>query len=120
MRGNADAVTLVHQERRHRRNFPYRAWLGSVTNPVYTVGHSTRTIDEFTELLMAAEIRTLVDVRSSPTSRGFPHFNREYLVNALEGAQIGYVYCAALGGHKGKEQDNPSGDQCVLAKSGLL
>jgi uncharacterized protein (DUF488 family) len=68
------------------------------------VGHSTRTIDEFTELLMAPEIRTLVDVRSSPTSRRFPHFNREYLAHALEGAQIGYVYCAALGGHRGKSK----------------
>jgi uncharacterized protein (DUF488 family) len=79
-----------------------------VTKPVYTLGHSTRTIDEFGEILIAAEIRTLVDVRSSPTSRRFPHFNRERLSDALESLQIEYVYCAALGGHRRKSKIIPA------------
>jgi uncharacterized protein (DUF488 family) len=79
-----------------------------VTKPVYTVGHSTRTIDEFTELLIAAEIRTVVDVRSSPSSRKFPHFSRDRLSRALESIQIRYVYCAALGGHREKSKIIPA------------
>ena len=78
-----------------------------MTKPVYTLGHSTRTIDEFGGLLVAAEIRTLVDVRSSPTSRRFPHFNRKRLSDALESRQIEYVYCAALGGHRRKSKIIP-------------
>ncbi|WP_425906750.1 DUF488 family protein [Nitrobacter sp. TKz-YC02] len=105
-RMRADAAPLVRQQRRRRRRgtFLSGARLASVTNPVYTVGHSTRTIDEFAELLIAAEICTLVDVRSLPSSRRFPHFNREPLSDALESLQIGYVYCAALGGHRGKSK----------------
>lgn len=79
-----------------------------MTKPVYTVGHSTRTVDEFAGLLIAAEARTLVDVRSSPTSRRFPHFNREYLSDALDSVQIEYVYCAPLGGHRGKSKIIPA------------
>jgi uncharacterized protein (DUF488 family) len=82
--------------------------LATSDKAVYTVGHSTRTIDEFAELLVAAEIRTVVDVRSSPTSRRFPHFNREHLSDALGSVQIEYVYCAALGGHRGKSKIIPA------------
>jgi uncharacterized protein (DUF488 family) len=53
---------------------------------------------------LAVEIRTLVDVRNSPTSRKFPHFNGEHLSDTLERIQIGYVFCAALGGHRGKSK----------------
>jgi uncharacterized protein (DUF488 family) len=78
-----------------------------VTIPLYTIGHSTHRIGDFTELLTSAAIRKVVDVRSSPTSRKFPHFNREPLSDALENVQIGYVYCAALGGHRRKSKAIP-------------
>jgi len=49
---------------------------------IYTIGHSTRTLDEFYELLQSCSIATLADVRSYPGSRRYPHFNKENL--ALE------------------------------------
>jgi len=46
---------------------------------IYTIGHSTRTLDELIAALQAHGIRTLVDIRAFPMSRRLPHFNRESL-----------------------------------------
>lgn len=51
---------------------------------IHTIGHSTRTIDDFIELLKAHRIEFLVDVRRWPTSRRFPHFAREALTGSLK------------------------------------
>ena len=50
---------------------------------VWTIGHSTRTAEELDELLAGNEIELLVDVRSYPSSRRLPHFNREHLSSFL-------------------------------------
>lgn len=67
---------------------------------VYTVGHSTRAIEEFLALLDAHRIATLVDVRRFPASRRHPHFNRESLAAACEAGGITYVHESALGGRR--------------------
>jgi len=65
---------------------------------IMTVGHSTRPIEQFVQLLQAHEVKYLVDVRTLPRSHRNPQFNREVLPQTLEVAGIGYVHLAALGG----------------------
>lgn len=67
---------------------------------VYTIGHSTRTLDELIEALRAHEIRTLVDIRAFPMSRRLPWFNRESLEAELPKANIEYVWMRDLGGRR--------------------
>lgn len=72
---------------------------------LYTVGHSTRTIEDLIETLQAHEIQTLVDIRAFPMSRRLPQFNRESLENSLPGADISYHWMKALGGYRKKIRD---------------
>ena len=72
-------------------------------NPIYTVGHSTRTIPDFVELLREADVCFVVDVRTMPRSRTNPQFNRDVLAESLAGYQIGYEHVAELGGLRGKQ-----------------
>jgi len=73
---------------------------------LYTIGHSTRTIDELIAALRAHEIRTLVDIRAFPMSRRLPQFNREALEGSLREAGIRYVWMKALGGYRKKTLDD--------------
>lgn len=66
--------------------------------PVFTIGHSTRTIDEFVELLRVGEVREVVDIRSIPRSRTNPQYNLDRLGEELAAFQIGHSHIAALGG----------------------
>jgi uncharacterized protein (DUF488 family) len=74
-----------------------------MSNPFFTVGHSTRPIDEFVALLTTAEVRLVVDVRTVPRSRTNPQFNREVLPASLAAHGIAYEHLAALGGLRGKQ-----------------
>jgi uncharacterized protein (DUF488 family) len=69
---------------------------------LYTIGHSTRSIEELIEVLHAHAIQTLVDIRAFPASRRLPHFNREALGGSLSKAGIQYVWMKALGGYRRK------------------
>jgi uncharacterized protein (DUF488 family) len=74
---------------------------------VYTIGHSTRTLDELISALKAHSIDTLVDIRAFPVSRRLPHFNRESLETALpSGPGIKYVWLKELGGRRKKISDD--------------
>ena len=73
---------------------------------LYTIGHSTRTLEEFIAALQAHSIKTLVDIRSFPMSRRLPHFNREALEKSLAGSGIHYVWMPALGGRRKKIRDD--------------
>jgi uncharacterized protein (DUF488 family) len=72
---------------------------------VYTIGHSTHTVNRFAELLAAHAIDTVCDVRSNPYSRFNPQFNREPLEQALAAAGFGYVF---LGRELGARSNDPS------------
>jgi uncharacterized protein (DUF488 family) len=74
-------------------------------NPFYTIGHSTRTIVEFVDMLRSAEVTAVVDVRTVPKSRTNPQFNRESLPSTLSELQIGYEHIASLGGLRGSKRD---------------
>jgi uncharacterized protein (DUF488 family) len=73
---------------------------------LYTIGHSTRTLEELVEALKAHEIGALVDIRAFPMSRRLPHFNRESLEKTLPAGGIEYRWLPALGGHRKKMRDD--------------
>ena len=73
---------------------------------VWTIGHSTRTADDFNQILLAHDIGHLVDVRSFPGSRRYPHFNRDELRANLEQAGIGYTHSPELGGRRRPSKDS--------------
>jgi len=73
---------------------------------LYTIGHSTRTLEELIEPLQAHKIATLVDIRAFPMSRRLPHFNREVLEQKLPEAGIAYVWMKELGGRRRKIRDD--------------
>jgi uncharacterized protein (DUF488 family) len=76
---------------------------------LYTIGHSTRTLEELIETLRAHQIRTLVDIRAFPMSRRLPQFNRDSLAETLPAASIRYVWMKALGGYRKKIlEDSPN------------
>ncbi|MRX49342.1 DUF488 family protein [Paracoccus sp. S-4012] len=76
----------------------------------YSIGHSTRTIEEFVALLRASGVRRVVDVRTVPRSRTNPQYNRDALPETLAGYQIGYTHIAALGGRRGRTKgESPNG-----------
>jgi uncharacterized protein (DUF488 family) len=65
---------------------------------VYTIGHSTRTIEEFIQILQSHEIEAVVDVRSIAASRHNPQYGEETLHNSLDRKGIGYIRLKGLGG----------------------
>jgi uncharacterized protein (DUF488 family) len=75
---------------------------------VFTIGHSTRPIAEFIELLKAHGIKRVIDVRTIPRSRHNPQFNRESLAESLRSSGIGYTHLKKLGGlrHPAKDSIN--------------
>ena len=74
---------------------------------IYTIGHSTRSIVEFIELLKQYSITKLVDIRTIPKSRHNPQFGQDVLKRSLRDADIAYVYLNELGGLR------PAGGQVV-------
>jgi uncharacterized protein (DUF488 family) len=79
-----------------------------MTQPFFTVGHSNRTADEFVDLLRAARIGMVVDVRRLPGSRAYPQFDSENLDRSLAQAQIKYELIVPLGGRRKKVEDVPA------------
>ena len=73
---------------------------------LYTIGHSTRSLDELVATLRAHSIETLVDIRSFPMSRRLPHFNRETLEKSLPENGIRYLWMKDLGGRRKKSLEN--------------
>jgi uncharacterized protein (DUF488 family) len=68
--------------------------------PLFTVGHSTRTLDELVRICEAHGVRTIADVRRFPGSRRSPHFARHALEQSLPGHGVAYLWLPALGGRR--------------------
>ena len=73
---------------------------------IWTIGHSTRTMDEFIDLLRQHRIEIVVDVRHYPGSRRLPHFNKAALHDALAKAGIRYEHLVELGGRRPARLDS--------------
>lgn len=73
---------------------------------IWTVGHSTRSGEEFTRILKAHEIEVLIDVRTFPGSRRHPQFNKGELAGALNEIQIEYKHEPRLGGRRTPRPDS--------------
>jgi uncharacterized protein (DUF488 family) len=69
-------------------------------NVIWTIGHSTRTIDDFINLLKTYNIELLADIRSFPGSKRYPHFNKSSLDISLAGNHIEYIHIPELGGRR--------------------
>ncbi len=81
--------------------------------PVFTIGHSTHSIEAFVALLQRYDITEVADVRSSPYSRFNPQFNREPLVNSLATCGIEYAFCGRkLGGRPDDASCYENGQVC--------
>ena len=81
----------------------------SDVSTLYTIGHSTRSLEDFLALLKAHAIDRLVDIRAFPMSRRLPHFNREALEQALQRENIEYIWMKELGGRRNKQRgDSPN------------
>jgi uncharacterized protein (DUF488 family) len=76
---------------------------------VYTIGHSTRPLEEFIALLKAYKITKVADVRTIPRSATNPQFNYDSLPRQLRRAKIGYVHLPGLGGLRKPRPDSPNG-----------
>ncbi len=75
---------------------------------VMTIGHSTRTLEEFVRLLQAHEANCVVDVRTVPRSRHNPQFDKTSLPRSLKKTGLGYVHTPGLGGLRQARRDSPN------------
>ena len=90
-----------------------------MARPFFTIGHSTRSIEEFVDLLSKAEVRLVVDVRSIPRSRTNPQYNSEALAEVLSEASMDYEHIAALGGLRGRKRGVPADVNAFWQKQGF-
>jgi uncharacterized protein (DUF488 family) len=77
-----------------------------MTNKIWTIGHSTRSIDDFIAALKANEIKLVADVRLLPGSKRYPHFNEDALNSSLGDAGISYEHFPELGGRRKPKPDS--------------
>ena len=73
----------------------------------YTIGHGTRPLHDFVELLKSVAVTLVVDVRTVPRSRTNPQYNRDALPQSLEPFEIAYEHMASLGGLRGRAREVP-------------
>lgn len=79
-------------------------------NTVYTIGHSTREIEEFITFLQKNSVQLLIDVRRHPGSRRHPQFNKGNLEQSLNNEDINYRHMEVLGGRRGKPDKDSVND----------
>lgn len=80
---------------------------GADHHPIYTIGHSTRSMEEFVDLLRAGRVQLLVDVRSIPRSRTNPQYNLDSLPTTLAAWQIRHAIIPELGGRRSRQKEVP-------------
>ncbi|MGO9015876.1 MAG: DUF488 family protein [Dissulfurispiraceae bacterium] len=75
---------------------------------VFSIGHSTRPVSEFIEIMRAYGIKKVIDIRTIPKSRHNPQFNKDTLRESLKAAKIGYLHMKGLGGLRHALKDSPN------------
>src|SRR4051794_39207917 len=81
----------------------------STAAPIFTVGHSTRSLEELVDLLWSHGVATLADIRTIPRSARNPQFNRDALVKELPRFGLAYAHVPELGGLRKPRPDSPNG-----------
>jgi uncharacterized protein (DUF488 family) len=113
----SDNTTLLTRERFYRTDEPACAVCsgrgadpvdGRRSLPIFTVGHSNRSLDALLGLLHEGEVELLADVRTRPGSQRLPHFSRPALEALLPGRGVGYVHLPELGGFRRPRPDSPN------------
>src|SRR5690349_13634996 len=75
---------------------------------ILTIGHSTRSIDQFIRLLTAHDVKRLIDIRTIPRSRHNPQFSRDRLSRALRQVGMRYTHMPGLGGLRPSRRNSPN------------
>jgi uncharacterized protein (DUF488 family) len=78
-----------------------------MTEPFYTIGHSTRSISEFVSLLRSVDVRAVADVRAVPRSRTNPQYNNDTFSRSLAALEIEYEHIVSLGGLRSRSREVP-------------
>jgi uncharacterized protein (DUF488 family) len=78
----------------------------TLNETIWTIGHSTHSLDEFIAMLKSFQIELVADIRSFPGSRRFPHFNKEALEVSLPENSIKYIHLRELGGRRKARPDS--------------
>lgn len=73
---------------------------------IWTIGHSTHTLEELVEMLNSFQIKMLLDIRSYPGSRKYPHFNKQALEVSIPEHHIQYLHLKKLGGRRKTNKDS--------------
>ena len=79
-----------------------------MSSEIFSIGHSTHSIERFLELLAQHGIQLLADIRRFPGSRKYPHFGQDSLSRSLNEAGVGYDWMESLGGRRKASTDAPS------------
>ena len=86
------------------------------TAKIYTIGHSNHEIETFINLLKTAKIDMIVDVRSAPFSKMYPHFNRDTLESVLKDNNTGYLFLGDLIGGRSRNRSDYENGQVVYSR----
>ena len=86
------------------------------TAKIYTIGHSNHEIETFINLLKTTKIDMIVDVRSAPFSKMYPHFNRDTLESVLKDNKIGYLFLGDLIGGRSRNRSDYENGQVVYSR----
>lgn len=73
---------------------------------IWTIGHSTHSLDQFVAMLKSFNIKLLADIRRFPGSKRFPHFHKEFLLSALPEKDVEYIHLENLGGRRPAKPDS--------------
>ena len=85
---------------------------------IWTIGHSTHSIEVFIDMLKSFEIESVVDIRMFPGSRRYPHFNKEQFESSLDKSGISYHHLGELGGRRKAKTDSKNTGWRVAAFKG--
>ena len=86
------------------------------TAKIYTIGHSNHLLENFLNLLKTTKINMIVDVRSAPFSKMYPHFNRDTLESVLKDNEIGYLFMGDLIGGRSRTRSDYEDGKVVYAR----
>src|SRR6185312_11939964 len=92
----------------HHAGSYYIVLMNASPTEIWTIGHSTRSIEEFIALLNESKIKAVADVRRFPGSRRHPQFSQPQLASALAEAGIEYFHLPELGGRRAPRRDSPN------------